>query len=71
MVHRKPPSATRIGVGTVALAVGRELRHLRMALGTTGDFAPCAARVFRPLRREFCALRGATGGAAPWTPAIF
>ena len=51
MVRRKPPSATRFGVGTVALAVGRGLRHLRMALGTTGDFAPCAARVFRPLQR--------------------
>ena len=29
----------------------RGLRHLRMALWTIGDFAPCAAREFRPLRR--------------------
>ena len=34
-------------------------------------------RGFRPLRRavetirEFRPVRGATGGAAPWTPAIF
>ena len=64
MVRRKPPSATRIGVGTVALAIGRGLRALRGALGTI--------EVFRPLRRAvFRALRGATGGAAPWTPATF
>ena len=33
------------------MAVGRGFRHLRMAVWTIGDFAPCAARVFRPLRR--------------------
>ena len=54
----RPPSATRFGVGTAAL------RHCRgdcaicgWRFGTMGEFAPCAARVFRP-------VRGATRGAA-------
>ena len=51
-VQKRPPSTTRDGVGTAALRhMPRGLRHLRMALGTMGDFAPCAAREFRPLRR--------------------
>ena len=46
---RRPPPAD--GVGTAALGLTpRRLRHLRMALWTIGDFAPCAARVFRWLR---------------------
>ncbi len=50
-----PPQGAAAG----AMAIGRGLRHLRMALGTIGDFAPCAARVFRPLRR---ATKGAAFG---------
>ena len=50
-VQKRPPSTTRDGVGTAALRhTPRGLRHLRMALWTIGDFAPCAARVFRWLR---------------------
>ena len=36
--------------GNGGLRLCRGLRHLRMALWTMGDFAPCAARVFRWLR---------------------
>ncbi len=42
-VQRRPPSTTRDGVGTAALRLTPwGLRHLRMALWTIGDFAPCA-----------------------------
>ena len=45
------------------------LRHLRMALGTIGDFAPCAARVFRPLRRAGISLAAASDQRrCLWTP---
>ena len=81
MVCKKPPSATRIGVGTVALAIGRGLRALRGALGTIGVFRPvrgagvslaaASGSFARCGGREFRAVRGATGGAAPWTPATF
>ena len=59
MVHAVHP----VGAAARTMAVGRGLRHLRMALGTMGDFAPCAARVFRPLRRAT--------GALPLDPRIF
>ena len=62
---RRPPSATPDGVGTAALRLRRGACAIcGWRFGMMGDFAPCAAREFRPLRR-------ATGGAAPWTPAIF
>ena len=60
MVRRKPPSATRIGVGTVALAIGRGLRALRGALGTI--------EVFRPLRRGYFAPCEARPEALPPGP---
>ena len=69
----RPPSTTRVGGGDGGLRLCRGLRHLRMALwdaggisrrARRGNFARCDGREFRPLRR-------ATGGAAPWTPAIF
>ena len=45
------------------------LRHLRMALGTIGDFAPCAARVFPPLRRAGISLAAASDQRrCLWTP---
>ena len=66
---RRPLSATRHGVGTAALRLTPwGLRHLRMALWDAGGvspaaaggcFAPCAARVFRPLRR---ATKGSASG---------
>ena len=59
---KRPPSATRFGVGTTALVLTpQDLRHLRMALWTTENFAPCAARVFRPLRRAGVSLAAASG----------
>ena len=62
---RRPPSATRDGAGTAALRLRRGACAIcGWRFGTIGDFARCGGRVFR-------AVRGATGGAAPWTPAIF
>ena len=75
--RRPPPQGAAAGT----MAVGRGLRHLRMALGTigvfrplrragvslaaaSGNFAPCAARVFRPLRR-------AAKGSGLWKPRFF
>ena len=64
MVRRKPPSATRIGVGTVALAIGRGLRALRGALGTI--------EVFRPLRRAgISRLARRDQKLCLWTPRFF
>ena len=64
MVRRKPPSATRIGVGTVALAIGRGLRALRGALGTID--------VFRPLRRAgISRLARRDRGRCPLDPCNF
>ena len=49
---RRPPSATRDGVGTAALRLRRgDCAICGWRSGTIGDFAPCAAREFRPLRR--------------------
>ena len=64
MVRRKPPSATRIGVGTVALAIGRGLRALRGALGTIEGF--------RPLRRAgLSRLARRDPGRGPRVPGHF
>ena len=64
MVHAVHPA----GAAARTMAIGRGLRHLRMALWDAGGvspaaaggcFAPCAARVFRPLRR---ATKGSASG---------
>ena len=50
----------------------RGLRPLRRALGTMGCFAPCAARVFRPLRRAGVSLAAASDrGRCPLDPCDF
>ena len=65
MRNIRPPPATRYGVGTAALRLCRgDCAPYEARFETIGDFARCGGRVFRP-------VRGATGGAAPWTPAIF
>ena len=46
---RRPPPAD--GVGTAAFGFAGNCAICGWRFGTTGDFAPCAARVFRPLRR--------------------
>ena len=46
----RPPSATRFGVGTAAFGFAGDCAICGWRLGTTGEFAPCAARVFRWLR---------------------
>ena len=56
-----PPPSTPMGAAAGAMAVGRELRHLRMALWTIRDFAPYAAQMFRPLRRAGVSLAAASG----------
>ena len=45
------------------MAVGRGLRHLRMALGTI--------EVFRPLRRAGVSLAAASGDFAPCAARVF
>ena len=61
---RRPPPAD--GVGTAALRhTPRRLRHLRMAPWTIGDFAPCAARVFRWLRPAGISPVATGGSFAP------
>ena len=48
---RRPPSATPDGVGTAALRLRRgDCAICGWRFGTIGEFAPCAAWVFRPLR---------------------
>ena len=44
------PAVHPAGAAAGAMACGRGLRHLRMALRTLGDFARCGGRVFRWLR---------------------
>ena len=47
----RAPGRPPRGVDPGAFAFGRGFRHLRMAVETMRHFAPCEARVFRPLRR--------------------
>ena len=49
-VHKRPPSTTRDGVGTAAFGFAGDCAICGWRFGTLGDFAPCAARVFRWLR---------------------
>ena len=44
MGQQMTPAVHPTGAAARAMACGRGLRHLRMALGTTRGFAPCAAR---------------------------
>ena len=60
MAHAVHPA----GAAARTMAVGRGLRHLRMALGMMGNFTRCGGRVFRPLRR-------ATGAFAPGPQNVF
>ena len=50
------PDVQPTGAAAGTMAIGRGFRPLRRAGETTGEIRP---------------VRGATGGAAPWTPAIF
>ena len=49
-VQRRPPSTTRDGVGTAAFSFAGDCAICGWRFGTMGEFAPCAARVFRWLR---------------------
>ena len=67
---RRPPP--RDGVGTAALRLRRgDCAICGWRFGTMGDFAPCAARVFRPLRRAGISLAAASDrGRCLWTPRL-
>ena len=58
---KRPPSATRDGVGTAALRLRRgDCAICGWRFGTMGEFVPCAARVVRPLRRAGISLAAAS-----------
>ncbi len=68
---RRPPP--RDGVGTAALRLRRgDCAICGWRFGTMGDFAPCAARVFRPLRRAGISLAAASDQRlCLWKPRFF
>ena len=70
---KRPPSTTRHGVGTAALRLRRgDCARCDGRFGTMGEFAPCAARVFRPLRRAGISLAAASDQRlCLWKPRFF
>ena len=70
---KRPPSTTRHGVGKAALRLCRgDCAICGWRFGTMGEFAPCAARVFRPLRRAGISLAAASDQRlCLWKPRFF
>ncbi len=62
---KRPPSATRYGVGTAALRLCRwDCAICGWRFGTMGDFARCGGREFRAVRGAGVSLAAASGSFA-------
>ena len=71
-MNRRTPPQAGAPVHGCCLGSSRGFRHLRMAVGTMGNFAGCGQRVFRPLRRAgISRLARRDRGRCPLDPCNF